>query len=102
MADGDKTQNYHLLIPVDRAGRSTRPGECLRVRFRLTTNSSLSSYGLGVLLDNGGVPLGGAVFRRLRDAVGARLVGPDPAAACGAMGVPAGEPGVEAPDERGG
>ena len=72
------------------------------MRFRLLYDHSLSNYGLGVLIDNGGVPLGGAVFRRLRDAVGARLVGPDPAAACGAMSVPAGEPGVEAPDERGG
>lgn len=77
-----------------RVPRSSSPRDDLRLRIRLAYSHAMSRHGLGVMLFHDGVPLDGATFRRLRDGAGCALEAPDPDAACRALGVPEGEPGV--------
>jgi hypothetical protein len=84
--------NTVLIVP-DSAARKAA-GVRQRSRLTWTTDHSQSHYGLGVLLYANGDMLDGFSFRGLRDALGAVIETTDQAKACGALGVPEGEPGI--------
>lgn len=81
----------YLRLPV---GPDNPP---LAVLFRLDRRHPLSRYGLGVWVQpNTKTVLDGGRLRLYRSRLGPGVVleCPDPDAACRALGVPAGEPGV--------
>ena len=82
-----------LIIPDSDARRELKARR--RSRLTWTTDHSQSHYGLGVMLYSNGDILDGFNFRGLRDTLGARIETTDPAKVCRALGIPAGEPGIE-------
>ena len=87
-----------LMIPrppiITETGYVVQSKSLYQFSLRWTDHHPASHYGLGVLLDAKGEVFDGHMFRHLRNAVEAWIKTDDPERICGALGVPAGEPGI--------